>query len=186
MAGSWIRDSPIADARTLRINAIGSKRGGEGADGRQGEAVRTSVPDVGADRRRAYREYRAEQAHLHLSPRIGAPHRPRIMTDHGERGDNGGADDPAEQLQRPPVEHHELRHRGGDIADDEWDQRHRPTRKGRLPVNGREIGVEVGEVDLSGKRGERTGDDAGGRSERTDRGQFLHYVSPWRSLAAMP
>src|SRR6516225_386116 len=178
MAGSWIRDSPIADARTLRINAIGSKRGGEGADGRQGEAVRTSVPDVGADRRRAYREYRAEQAHLHLSPRIGAPHRPRMMTDHGERGDNGGADDPAEQLQRPPVEHHELRHRGGDITDDEWDQRHRPTREGRLPVDGREIDVEVSEIDLSSKPGERPGDGAGGKSERADRGQFLHYVSP--------
>src|SRR6516225_3392366 len=85
MAGSWIRDSPIADARTLRINAIGSKRGGEGADGRQGEAVRTSVPDVGADRRRAYREYRAEQAHLHLSPRIGAPHRPRMFSTNKSR-----------------------------------------------------------------------------------------------------
>ena len=65
---------------------LGRSAAGEGADGRQGEAVRTSVPDVGADRRRAYREYRAEQAHLHLSPRIGARHRPRIMTDHGERG----------------------------------------------------------------------------------------------------
>jgi hypothetical protein len=45
---------------------------------------------------------------------------------------------------------------------------------------GRELDVEVGEVDLRCERGERAGDDAGGKGEQTDRGHFLLHGIPER------
>jgi hypothetical protein len=53
---------------------------------------------------------------------------------------------------------------------------------GLHPASGRELDVDVGEVDLRGERGERAGDDAGGKSEQTDRGQFLPHRCPRKAL----